>query len=61
MFGLTVEMLKIVAPHIPMYLSHLFNEWFDHMKLPMITLVYKGGSKFEATNYRPVSVLPNLS
>ena len=31
------------------------------MKLAMITPSYKGGSRLEASNYRPVSVLPIFS
>ena len=33
----------------------------DLIKLAMITRTYKGGSRLEASNYRPVSVLPIFS
>ena len=31
------------------------------MKLALVTPVYKGKSKLEVCNYRPVSILPTLS
>ena len=45
----------------------IFNEYFskgifpDHMKLAIIVPFFKGGSKLEVSNYRPVSVLPIIS
>ena len=46
---------------------NLLNESFsqgifpDRMKLALVTPVYKGKSKLEICNYRPVSILPILS
>ena len=31
------------------------------MKVAMISSIFKGGSRLEVSNYRPVSVLPILS
>ena len=45
----------------------MYNERFsqgifpDHMKHAMVTLVHKGGSRLDMTNYRPKSVLPICS
>ena len=35
--------------------------FLNHMKLARITSVYKGGSKLDISNYRPVSVFPIVS
>ena len=48
-------------------IDNLFNESFfqgvfpDHMKLALVTPVYKGKSKLEVCNYRPVSIMPIFS
>ena len=61
----SVGLLKHLTKHVSPILSHLFNESMNmkpipnHMKLAMITPVYKGGSKLDISNYHPVSVLPN--
>ena len=66
-YGISVNFLKILANDIAPSLCHIFNESFftgifpDLMKLAMITPTYKGGSRLEASNYRPVSVLPIFS
>ena len=57
----------MLSPAISETLSNIFNESFarrvfpDHMKLGMITPIFKGGSKLDVSNYRPVSVLPTIS
>ena len=59
--------LKYLAKHVSPILSELFNGSMstgvfpNHMKLAMITPVYKGGSKLDISNYQPVSTLPILS
>ena len=61
------ELLKILSPAISETLSNIFNESFalavfpDHIKLAMITPIFKGGSKLDVSNYRPVLVLPAIS
>ena len=63
-YGMSVNVLKILSPHISQILSEIFNASLstgifpDHMKLAMICPVHKGGSKL---NYRPVSIPPILS
>ena len=66
-YEVSVDLLKYLAKHVSPILSDLFNECMstgvfpDHMKLALITPVYKGGSKLDISSYQPVSVLPILS
>ena len=66
-YGMSPRFLKMLSPAISETLSNIFNESFargvfpDHMKLGMITPTFKGGSKPDVSNYRPVSVLPTIS
>ena len=63
-YGLSVNILKILSPHISHLLSGILNESMntgvfpDQMKLAMICPFHKGGSKLKASNYRPVSIRP---
>ena len=66
-FGISPKLLKILSPAISETLSNIFNKSIalgvfpDHMKLAMRTLIFKGGSKVDVSNYRPVPVLPIIS
>ena len=66
-YGMSPKFLKILSTEISETLNNIFNESFalrvfpDHMKLAMITPIFKGGSKLDVSNYRPVSVLPTIS
>ena len=66
-YGMSEKLLKILSPTISETLSNIFNESFalrvfpDHIKLAMITPIFKGGSKLDVSNYRPVLVLPTIS
>ena len=66
-YGMSPKLLKILSPAISETLSNIFNKSFalgvfpDHMKLATITPIFKGGSKLDVSNYRPVSVLPTIS
>ena len=66
-YGMSANFLKIMTSEISESLCRIFIESFskgifpDHMKLAMILPFFKGGSKLEVSNYRPVSVLPIIS
>ena len=61
------KFLEDISETISQALCKLFNESFskgvfpDHMKLTMMTHMYKGKSKLQVSNYRAVSALPILS
>lgn len=61
------RILRISAPAIVSSLTYIFNRIIDSGKFPTlfknakVTPIYKKGDKTEATNYRPISVLPTLS
>ena len=67
MVYISPKLLKILSPAISGTLSNIFKESFafevfpDYMKLAMKTPIFKGGSKLDVSNYRPVSVLPIIS
>ena len=60
------KFLKDISETISQALCELFIKSFskgafpDQLKLAMVTPIYKGKSKLEVSNYRPVSVLPIL-
>ena len=66
-FGISSHFIKVLSPKITLVLTNLFNESFSHgifpdiLKVAAVTPIFKGGSKLEVSNYRPVSVLPIIS
>ena len=64
---MSAKFLKVTCWPVSHVLSNLFNESFsygifpNHMKLALKTPVYKGKSKLEVCNYRPISIIPILS
>ena len=66
-YGMSTKFLKVIFKSVSEVLRNLFNESFsqgifpDHMKLALVTLVYKGKSTLEVCNYRPISILPIFS
>ena len=66
-YCLSTEFVKIISHYIAPTLSDTFNKSFetgifpDHMQIAMISPIFKGGSRLEVSNYRPVSVFPILS
>ena len=65
--GMSTKFLKVICKPVSEVLSNLFNQSLsqgifpDHMKLALVTPVYKGKSKLEVCNYRPVSIMPIFS
>ena len=58
---MSTKFLKVICRPVSEVLSNLFNKSFsqgifpDHMKL---SPVYKGKSKLDVSNYRPIPILP---
>ena len=66
-FGISSHFIKMLSPKLTLILANLFNESFsngiipDVLKVASVTPIFKGGSKLDVSNYRPVSVLPIIS
>ena len=66
-FGISVKFVKMINNTISDHLSDLFNLSFttgvvpDALKKALVPPVFKGGSKLEVSNYRPVSILSIFS
>ena len=64
---LTSRLIKSMRPVLGCLMTHLINASFkkdkmpDVWKLAKISPLYKKGDRFDATNYRPVAVLPSMS
>jgi hypothetical protein len=62
-----MTIIKYVGPHIAAPFAHICNLSFSsglfpsEMKTAKVTPVYKGDSRDEFSNYRPISLLPNFS
>lgn len=65
--GITVKVLHAIADDIAGVLAHIINLSIeqgvcpDHFKVALIIPLYKKGDRRECTNYRPISLLSNLS
>ena len=66
-FNISPKLIRIAAPALCLPLTHIFNMTFvqgvfpDLLKIAKIIPVHKGDSKFDASNYRPISLLPIIS
>ena len=65
-YGITPKLLKIGSDELTPNLTVLFNASFnlgqfpDKLKLAKVMPIHKGESKTNASNYRPISLLPIL-
>ena len=61
------KMLKLALPHICVPLTYIFNaslasgKYPEQWKRANVTPVYKNGKRQELSNYRPISLLSNVS
>ena len=66
-YGILPRIIKSASNSICDKLSNIFNSSFesgvfpDLLKFACVTPIFKGGSRLEVSNYRPVSILPILS
>lgn len=64
---ISVSVLKTLEPYITPIMVHIINNSIhlgifpDHYKKAEIIPIFKAGDKHEPTNYRPISLLSNLS
>ena len=64
--GISVQMLKKTLPYIVDILTDMFNRILSEgcfpsdWKLARITPIFKQGDKSNPSNYRPISILPNI-
>jgi hypothetical protein len=65
--GISMKMLKQIAPAICAPLSHIFNLSITHgifpckLKISRTVPIFKTGDTTSCDNYRPISLLPSLS
>ena len=65
--SIPVKLIKFLAPHISHFIADIFNHSFlsgqypDILKIARVVPIYKGGSKEDAKNYRPVSILSSIN
>ena len=65
--ALPTKFLKLIVPKISNILSDLFNECIQLSTFPkvfkysLVTPIHKSGSKCEVKNYRPISLITQLS
>ena len=66
-YGISAKFLKLAGHVLTEILSTIFNRCIqegifpDALNLAKIIPLYKGDSKFETSNYRPISLLPIIS
>jgi hypothetical protein len=65
--GISMSLLKHISEECCLPLAMIINKSLeqgtvpDHMKLAKVVPIYKAKSKELLTNYRPISLLPNIS
>ncbi|KAA5659598.1 reverse transcriptase family protein, partial [Pseudomonas aeruginosa] len=67
LWGISIKVIKSIIDIIAPYLATIFNDCIyngvfpDLMKYSKIIPLFKSGSTFDPSNFRPISVLPTLS
>lgn len=65
--NISTKLLKEVATEVSRPLCHLINTMFTtgkcpkHFKIAVVTPIYKGGERNRVENYRPISLISNIS
>ena len=66
-YGISPKIIKSASDSLTDKLADIFNSSFESgvfpqlLKFACVTPIFKGGSRLEVSNYRPVSILPILS
>ena len=66
-FGLSPKIIKNASEYLSEILTEMFNSSFENGTFPNLMTfacvipIFKGGSRFDVSNYRPVSLLPVIS
>ena len=64
--GLTSRLIKTAGPSIMPHIHHVLNLCItqrcfpDRWKIGCVTPLFKEGDRFDASNYRPISILPSM-
>ena len=64
---INAKTLKAISEHIADPLAHIINKcieksiWPDALKAAEVVPIYKSGKKFVFNNYRPISLILNIS
>jgi hypothetical protein len=64
---ISTKILKISIPYIISQLTYICNQSLtqgifpDRLKFPLVKPIFKNGSKYEPSNYRPISLLSTFS
>jgi hypothetical protein len=65
--NISAKVLNTAAPYISNVVSNIFNACYQYGRFPSswktarVTTLFKGGSKTDRDNRRPISVLPGIS
>ena len=66
-YGISPKIIKLASDSLSDKLADIFNSSFESgvfpqlLKFACVTPIFKGGSRLDVSNYRPVSILPLMS